>query len=241
MLDTLLQINTPVKIRSEHAHLKEEPSRVGARHIEDCLVKGVLWLVEHRLIVVDEEWERYLMQDELLSKAYVQVVCLYLTKWGQTRETCVHSDRQDHCLSRDLAEALESRAGHVTFVLSLALLLHLVFEFARILALWWLNFNWCCKHLGIFAVLSLLGVLIVRPEEAEDYKPSVVEKDEDRPQLEDSNPDVTDLLRYPLRVVEVGNFQAQISKVDEAACETKRINDGLFAWMWMQLVELALA
>ena len=49
-------------------------------NIEHSLVKRVDWLLQHRLVVVEEEEEGHLVQDELLSQADVQVVGLYLPK-----------------------------------------------------------------------------------------------------------------------------------------------------------------
>ena len=96
-------------------------------------------------------------------------------------------------------------------------------------------------HLAIVRLLSLLGVLVVRAEETEDDEPDVVEDHKNGPHLKDSNPNVSYLCRYPLCVLKVCNFEAEISQVNETTSETKRIHDGLLARVRMQLIEITLA
>ena len=55
---------------------------------------------------------------------------------------------------------------------------------------------------------SLLGVNVVGYEEVEDGEPDVVEEDEERTHLEDSDPNVANLLTNPLRVIEVSDLEA---------------------------------
>ena len=46
----------------------------------------------------------------------------------------------------------------------------------------------------VIGLLSLLRVLIVRSDEAENGEPGVVEQNEDRPELEDTQPNMSNLL-----------------------------------------------
>ena len=56
--------------------------------------------------------------------------------------------------------------------------------------------------------LTLLSILVVGAEKAEDGEHDMVKDDEEWAELEDSHPDVPDLLRNELRVVEVSDLQA---------------------------------
>lgn len=93
----------------------------------------------------------------------------------------------------------------------------------------------------VIGLLSLLRVLIVRSDEAENGEPGVVEKNEDRPELEDAQPNMSNLLGDPLCVVEIGDLHAQVRQVDETACEPQSVNNGLFARVWVKLIEVALS
>lgn len=93
----------------------------------------------------------------------------------------------------------------------------------------------------VIGLLSLLCVLIVRSDEAEDGEPGVVEQNENRPELKDAQPNVSNLLGDPLCVVEIGNLHAQVRQVDEAAREPQSVNNGLLARVWVKLIEVALS
>ena len=95
-------------------------------------------------------------------------------------------------------------------------------------------------HLIVVWLLSFLRILIIRSDEAEYDKPGVVEHNEDRSKLKDAHPDVSNLLRDPLCVIEVCYFDAQVGQVDEAAREAQRINNSLFTRVRVQLIEVAL-
>ena len=62
--------------------------------------------------------------------------------------------------------------------------------------------------MNLIIIISLLGVLVVGLEEVEDGEPDVIEEDEERTHLEDSTPNVANLLTDPLRVIEVGDLEA---------------------------------
>jgi len=63
-------------------------------------------------------------------------------------------------------------------------------------------------------------VLDVGPLVAEQDKPDVVEDDEEGPDVKHLVVKVAHLPGYPLSVVEIGDFEAEIGKVDEHAHET---------------------
>ena len=83
-------------------------------------------------------------------------------------------------------------------------------------------------YLIIAWFLPFLRVFVVGSEEAEDDVPGMVEQNEERPCRENCGPYMSNFLRNPLRIVEVCNFETEISEVNEAPSESKCVNNGLF-------------
>jgi len=215
---------------------------VGYGYPEDDLVERVLGFVNHRLVIVEEQEERHLVQNKFLTQTQVQVVGLNVAEHCETREATVHHEGEHKELGRDLTEVLQSslRQLPLLFFYLRKLYLFFVFLFDVFAPDFRLDsvhlVRWLHPHMLVHGLLGLLRVFEVAALEAETDEPDVVDDDEEDAQEENSPPNFSDLLRNPLRRPKVGNLDAHVKQVDEAAGEAECVHHCLFARVRVQLV-----